>query len=151
MVGLSFVLGVSFDAPSTSSSLRRTRLIAETAQMGLAGASMLLGLEGSLLPDNPPSVGDLFVSSLSSLVASAHAWTLAAALATYLVCLVSDLRLGSTRSAYKARCVVVKESPRAGRTRTRDVRLQETRDTSESKFVVRRGFVPPFDFHDPFL
>lgn len=78
--------------------------------MGMVGASVLLGLKASLLPDSPTSVGELFQSSFSSLVASAHTWTLAAALATYLACLVSDLRVGSSRSAYKARCVVVKES-----------------------------------------
>lgn len=77
--------------------------------MGMAGASILLGLEGSLLPDSPPSVGDLLQLSFASLVASAHAWILAGALATYLVCLLTDLRVGSSRSAYKTRCVVVKQ------------------------------------------
>lgn len=78
--------------------------------MGAASASVLVGLEASLLlPDSPPSVGDLLRSSLPSLAASAHAWTLAAALATYLVCLVSDLRVGTSRSAFRARCVVAWE------------------------------------------
>lgn len=77
--------------------------------MGIVGASVLLGLETSLLPDSPPSVESLLRSSFSSLVTSPHAWTVAAALATCVMCLVSDLRVGSSRSAYKTRCAVVKE------------------------------------------
>eukprot|EP00903_Cladosiphon_okamuranus_P017572 g16185.t1 len=80
--------------------------------MGMACASILLGLEGSLVPDSPPSAGDLFQPSFLSLFAGAHAWTLAAALATYLVCLVSDILMGSSRSAYKTRYLAREQAKR---------------------------------------
>ncbi|CAM9231779.1 unnamed protein product [Ectocarpus sp. 13 AM-2016] len=74
-------------------------------QMGVVGASIILGLEGSLRSDGAPSLGDLLrtVPSWSSLAGSAHAWTVSAAVALCLVCLVSDLRRGLSRSAYQTR------------------------------------------------
>ncbi|CAB1111999.1 unnamed protein product [Ectocarpus sp. CCAP 1310/34] len=74
-------------------------------QMGVVGASIVLGLEDSLRSDGTPSLGDLLrsVPSWSSLAGSAHAWTVSAAVALCLVCLVSDLRRGLSRSAYQTR------------------------------------------------
>ncbi|CAM9341336.1 unnamed protein product [Ectocarpus fasciculatus] len=73
--------------------------------MGVVGASIILGLEGYLRSDGAPSLGDLLRSSpsWSSLAGSAHAWTVSAAVALCLVCLVSDLRTGLSRSAYQTR------------------------------------------------
>lgn len=82
--------------------------------MGVVGASVLLGLEASLLPGNPR----VSQPSFSSLVASSYVWTVAAAVATCLACLVSDLRVGYSRSAYKARCVIVKERTQVLRRQT---------------------------------
>lgn len=79
--------------------------------MSVIGASVILGLEASIRSDGAPSLGDLgdllrSVPSWLSLAGSAHAWTVSAAAALCLVCLVSDLRTGLSRSAYQTRCAV---------------------------------------------
>ncbi|CAM9163702.1 unnamed protein product [Pylaiella littoralis] len=81
-------------------------------QMGVVGASVVLGLEATLLAGSPPSLRDLLQSSFSSLVASVHAWTVAAAVAACLACLVSDVRMGSSRTAYKPRYLAREQARR---------------------------------------
>ncbi|CAM9464950.1 unnamed protein product [Hapterophycus canaliculatus] len=83
-------------------------------QMGIVGAGVILGLEAYLLPHGEPSLGDLILSrpSFSTLLASPHTWTVAAALIAGVACFAGDLRIGLSRSAYKSRYLAKEQARR---------------------------------------
>lgn len=78
---------------------------------------MIIASSSSSMPEAAPSLGALLSLSASAAVESGRAWGLFAAAAVFLTCLVSDLRLGLSRSAYKARWDAQPNSPGVFRTR----------------------------------
>eukprot|EP00904_Undaria_pinnatifida_P013309 jgi/Undpi1/9108/HiC_scaffold_26.g11566.m1 len=98
--------------PSTIKRFRRSlvpawgdakRLPFGLTQAGVVGAAIILGSSASLHPNSTPPLEALVSSSFFSLVASARTWAVAAASALCSACVVSDVRVGRSRSAYKAR------------------------------------------------
>lgn len=69
------------------------------------GAAVILATSRSSTVNAAQCLGKLSLASFWCLRETPAAWAMLFALALFFTCLVSDLRLGSSRSAFRARCV----------------------------------------------
>ncbi|CAM9457447.1 unnamed protein product [Ascophyllum nodosum] len=81
-------------------------------QAGVVGAAVILATVISSAPDAAQPLGKISSASLFFLLAGPIAWAVLFAVALVFTCFLSDLRLGSSRSAFKARYLAREQARR---------------------------------------